>query len=175
MRRECGRRFSLRLLAESLKHDVQHGDQEDTDRARRQHADEDRRADATAGDFRGALGPYQRRQSDNESDGRHHHGAKAQLCAELRCLPNARAALPLVLSDSLVCRRQLRSYRGRPGSRPRLQGDQPERRIIVDHDLQEQLVQRGVRIVCAAACMWSFLPQAAWGSQGRWLTSSSRG
>ena len=41
------------------------------------------------------LGPYQRRQADDERDGGHHHRAKAEFCAEFRRFPDAQAALPL--------------------------------------------------------------------------------
>ena len=42
--------------------------------------------DAAAGDLRGALGPYQRRQADDERDRRHHHRAEPHFRAELRRL-----------------------------------------------------------------------------------------
>ena len=80
-------RLPLRPLPERLECDVKHRDQKDTHGARRQHAHKDRRADATAGNFRRTVCPYQGRQADDERDGGHHHGAEAQLRAELRRFP----------------------------------------------------------------------------------------
>jgi hypothetical protein len=51
-------RLPLRSLPERLERDVKHRDQKDTDSARRQHADEDRCADATAGNFGSTVCPY---------------------------------------------------------------------------------------------------------------------
>src|SRR5262245_64322751 len=62
-------RWPLCSLPKRLERDVKHGDEEDTDAARRQHADENRRANAAAGNFRSAMCPYQRREADNEGDG----------------------------------------------------------------------------------------------------------
>jgi hypothetical protein len=76
-----GLRFPWWPLALSLERDVEHRDHEWPDCARRQHADEYRSTDASAGEFRSTRGPYQRRQAADEGDRGHHHRAEAQFRA----------------------------------------------------------------------------------------------
>src|SRR5580704_16696753 len=86
-------------LTETLERRVQHGYQEDADRAGGDHAAEHGGSHGAAADLGGARCDDQRSEAENEGDRRHHDGAEPRLSAQYRGLVDVHAGLALLLGE----------------------------------------------------------------------------
>jgi hypothetical protein len=98
-----------RPLAQSLPGDIQHRNQKNSDAARGNHTNENRRAHIMSCNFGRAFRPHERRQTKNECDRCHHHRPETHSRSQCRGLLDARALLALLLGkfddqDAILCR-----------------------------------------------------------------------
>ena len=124
-------------FSDGFPEDIEHRDQEQSDTARRDHADEDRRADGLPRNLRRAARPDQRHQPENEGNGGHEHRPKSHLGAESCGIFKAQPLLALFLGElddqDGVLRRQ------------RNQNDEPDLRIEIEREVARSARRRSRR------------------------------
>ncbi len=86
-------------LAQPLKGHIKHGNEEDAEGAREQHAGEDRGGDAAPADLRCAVRDDERQEPQNEGERGHHHRAEPHPRAQRGGVFDGKARLALLLGE----------------------------------------------------------------------------